>query len=388
VRLAPLALLGVALTAPAAAQQIQFSALLRGELGYGTNPFLRAGVNKGSGLISGSFAPRFFYETARSTTTLSGSYDRDQYFSGFGRTDSARVSLVRMDRLTEHLASTITAGFSTTNRATVSDPDADNEPLNIGRRTYRSNGQIQLQYQATAMDQFSGGAQINHLSYGNREGSIPGLASSAYTQYGGNFGYTRVIDARTSLGAQVTVSAVRSEFYPDSRTVQPAITAKRQLSAIWSIDGHVGLVLQHVSGPFANSVTSVGYGVNLCGTYPRTHICLNAQHQTSPSGYGSLRTVTGVGANLSHDLTEHSRISANAQYYKSSADQTLLGPSVISNSQAILTSVGYDRDLTQRLSAGFDGSYHWRKSDLRTQANGAGHAIGGRIHVTAKLGRI
>ena len=382
-----LILLAMATATPVAAQQVQFSAIAQGNLGYGTNPFVRGGVTQGSGVVSGSFAPNLIYQTARSTTTLGGSYSRNQYFRLFGHTDSASASLKRVDLLTAHLTSTLSGSFSSTNNASITDPALiDNEPLNIGRRTYHASGAYQLQWQASAKDQFDAGGQVEHSSYGNSNRSgITSLAASSYTQYAVNGGYNHSIDARTTVGAQVTLSELRSKLYPDSRTAQPSLTAKRQLNAIWEIDGHVGIVLQHVSGPFASSTTAIGYGVNLCGTYPRTHLCANAQHQTSPSGYGALRTNTSVGLNLTHDLTEHSHVTIAANYYKTSAGKSLLVQNAIAAKARAVEATGqYDRDLTQRLSAGFDAAYRWRDSGV----SGTGHALSASVHLKAKLGRL
>jgi len=385
VRLIPYALLAAALAAPAAAETIQFSAFLKGEAGYGTNPHLRPGVTEGSGFGSATFTPRLFYQTARSNTSLEGEYSRQEYFGQFGSTDSLRATLSRIDQLSAQLQSSLEASYSTSNKVSLTDPSqlVDNDPLNIGRRTYRSTGQYSLQWQASAKDQFSYGAQIAHLSYGSSEGTALGAASSPYTQISVNTGYNRTVDARTSVGLQATLSSTKSKLYPDSRTVQPTLTIKHQFNAVWTLDGHVGVVFQHVEGPFASSSTSLGYGVNLCGVYTRTHACISAQHETSPSGYGSLRDITGLYATLSHDLTEHSRINASASYSKSSATGPE-EPIVVPTSRALLTSLEYDRDLTERLSGGFGGTYQRRSSDVV----GPGHAIAGTIHITAKLGRM
>jgi hypothetical protein len=387
-----LAFLSVAIGTPALAQPIQFSATLQGDLGYGSNPFVRPGVSQSAGLGSVTFSPKLVYEDPKSTTTLSGQYSRDQYFSRFGHTDMLDVGLERKDQLTAYLASTLDARFSSTNKATIADPTLiDNEPLNLGRRTYRTNGQYQLQWQATARDQFSYGAQIEHLAYGRDNSGLTTRLASNYTQYSVNGGYSRAVDARTMVGAQVSVSAVRSQLYPDSRTIQPSITAKRQLNAVWSFDGHIGVVLQHVSGPFASSTTSLGYGANLCGAYPRTNICITVNRDTSASGYGALRTTSGVSLTWGRKLTEHSNLSFSANFYKSNSDQSLTGAAPtansvlpLRNSRALLLKGQYDRDLTQRISAGFGGSYQWRD----TAQNGSGRAISGTIHVTAKLGRL
>lgn len=387
-----LALLGVALAAPAAAQQVEFSGVLQGELGYGTNPLVRAGVTAGTVQARGSFAPRLVYRTARSATTLEGAYSREQYFSHFGYTDSFHTSLLRTDQLTEYLGSTIRASFSSTNRATVLDPaEIDNEPLNIGRRTYRSSGEYQLQYQASARDQLSYSAQIEHLAYGKRSAStgLPGPGASSYTQYSVTGGYNRVLDARTTAGLQVNVTSVHSKLYPDSRTISPSLTLKRQVTAVWEIDGNAGVIFQNIYGSFPSSSANFGFGINACGTYPRTHICVGAQRGTTASGYGALRTSTTVTASLTEQLSEKSHLSLNASYSKSSSDTSMIGLGLPGSllgrhSQAVVAAARYSRDLSRRISAGVGSNYQWRD----TAISGTGRSISATIHVTAKLGRL
>ena len=382
-----LVLLGAAVAAPAAAQSVQFSAIAQSEIGYATNPLLAAGVTKGTIFASASIAPRLFYETARSTTALEGQYSRESYLNDFGYTDSGMIGLVRTDQLSQYLSSTLTANYLTSNRATIDDPNriiAD--PLSIGRRTRTLMGSYEMQWQASARDQISYGARVSHLSYGGSQttAALPGIASN-YTQYGVNAAYNHSLDARTSVGAQVTVSSVRSKIYPDSRTIQPALTAKRQLTAVWEIDGHIGMVFSHIEGPFAKSTTSLGVGLNLCGEYPRTHICLRFNRDTQPSGYGPLRTTSSVDGQLTYKLDEHSRIDVNAEYVRdSSGSFSLVGTQLLRNAKVLLGSAEYDRDLTQRISAGFGGQYKWRSLSGYPVAR----SYTGSIHVKAKLGRI
>jgi hypothetical protein len=380
------ALLGVAMAAPATAQSVQFSAVAESEVGYATNPFLSAGVTKGTVFASASIAPRLFYETARSTTTLDGRYSREAYINNFGHTDAGTVELVRTDQISQYLGSTLTASYETSNRATIDDPNRIvTDPLNIGRRTRTVMGSYGLQWQASARDQVSYGAQVSHLSYGSSQ--TAGLAGvpSNYTQYGVNAAYNHSVDARTAVGAQVTLSSVRSQFYPDSRTVQPSLTAKRQLTAVWAIDGHVGVVFSRIEGPFPKSTTSLGIGVNLCGEYPRTHVCLKFNRDTQPSGFGPLRTTSSIDGALTHQLDEHSRISVNAEFVRdSSGSFSVVGNQLLRMTKLFQGSADYDRDVTRRVSAGFGGQYRWRSLSGYPDAR----SYTGTIHVKAKLGRI
>jgi hypothetical protein len=364
---------------------VQFSAVLDSEIGYAVNPFLVGDLEKGSIFASASAAPKLVYAAARSTTTLQGKYTRETYLHDFGYTDHGTISLERSDQLSQFLHSVLSAGYETSNRAIITDPTQVQDPFNIGRRTKTIHGTYQLQWQASAMDQLSYGAQIQHLSYGKGANTANLGTPSAYTQYAVNAGYNRVVDARTSVGAQVALSTVRSRLYPDSRVVQPSLTAKRQLTAVWELDGHIGMVFQHIEGPFASSHTSLGFGANLCGAYPHTHLCLTVTHDTQPSGYGSLRTETSIGGTVTHEFDERSRVKINAQYLRNSSDRLQIGGTLIpSNVKAVLASADYDRDITQRISAGFGGKYQQRE----LTGLPSGHSYTASIHVTAKLGRM
>ena len=123
----------------------------------------------------------------------------------------------------------------------------------------------------------------------------------------------------------------------------------------------------------------------MCGTYPRTHLCLGLSRDTAPSGFGPLRTTTSVRASLTHDLSEHSHVTFDAQYlHDSSGTFTSVAQAVLRNSKAFLASASYDRDLNQRISAGFGGRYRQRELDLFPSA----HSYEASVHVKAKLGRI
>ncbi len=379
-------MLGVAVAAPAAAQSVQFSAIADAKIGYGTNPFLAPGVTEGSIFANASIEPRLSYQTARSTTALDAKYSRDTYLHDFGYSDTALIGLIRTDQITQFLTGTITANFQTSNRDTIGDPNQEvSDPLDIGRRTRTLSASDQLQWQATARDQLSLGGQFSHQSYGGGQASGLSGEPSDYTQYGTNASFNHVLDARTSVGAQVMLSSVQSKIYPNSRTIQPALTVRRQLSAAWEVDGHVGVVLSHTDGTFARSSTSLGLGLNICGTYPRSHMCVHINRDTAPSGYGPLRTTTGASFELTQNITEHTRVTLNTQYVQDSSGVfSIPGQAVARNSKAVIDSAEYDHDLSERISAGFGADYRFRSLSGYSNAR----SYQGTIHIRAKLGRI
>lgn len=384
-----LVLLAAAMSAPAAAQSVQFSAVAGTEVGYATNPFLASGVDKGGLTASASIAPRLQYQTARSNTILLGRYERQIYSNGFGYSDDGSVGVTRTDQLSQFLSSTLTGSYLTSNRDTINDPDAAiSNPFDVGRRTKTLAGSDQLQWQASARDQISFGSQISHQSYGKSETAGLDAVASEYTQYGTNASYNHNLDARTSIGAQVNVSAVRSALYPDSRTIQPALTARRQINAIWVVDGHIGVVFSRVEGPLPKSTKSLGLGLNLCGTYPRTNICVKLSRDTAPSGFGPLRTTSSIAVNVRQDLTERSHLGFTATFVRDSSGAFETAPAIpvqtVRNGKLLTETVSYDRDITQRISAGFGGQLKWRELSGYQQSR----SYQGTIHVTAKLGRM
>ncbi len=376
-----------AVAAPAASQPILFSAILKSELGYGTNPLLRGGVSDGSAYGSISFAPTFSYTQARAKTTLSGNYSRSQYLDHFHFTDTLSVALDRADQLTEHLTSHLEGKYQTTDRPTLDNGEdpAANDPLNIGQRSRLASGSDTIQWQATAHDSVNFGSNISRMTYG---GGGVNFASN-YTQYGWNASYSRVINARTSIGAQITYDLVNSQRYPQSQSYQPSVTLHRVINAIWTFDGHLGLVFQKIGGPFDSSSTSLGYGANLCGVYPRSRVCVGVDQQSSPSGFGGLRKDLNVHATFDRDLTEHSKLSFFAGYDRSSSSQQLL-IETITKSRALQLRGDYSHDLSRRLSAGFGGRYQSRDTNFSRGNDflGSAHAIAGLVNITAKLGRI
>lgn len=376
-----LAAAACALATPALAAPITFSAILRGELGYATNPELVDGVSGGSGYGALSFAPVLTSTTARSVTQLSGNFRREGYFRRFKHIDTASGDLNRTDQLTEHLQNTFDANYTWTNNQTVLDvvnPVVVNT-ANVGQHTSSVFVSDNLQWQASARDTIGLGGNFAHVSTkGDRY-----VVTDTYRQYGGTASYSHALDARTSVGAEVTVSKTVSRIYPDSRAIQPALTAKRQLNAEWVLSGHLGVILQKSDGPYGGHDTSVGYGAQLCGTYPRLTFCAAVDRGQEPSLYGGARTQTSITANLKYDLTEHSRVTLAGFYSDSDASEHL--PSgLIDSVTAVEVSGDYDRDLTRRLSAGFGARYRLRDSSVEHPA----HSIAGMIHLSAKLGRL
>jgi hypothetical protein len=370
----------LALSGAASAEPVIFQATVEGELGYGINPRVVEDEDRGVGFAAITITPQLSKTEALSVTTLSGFYHREQYFSVYGYTDSAGATLARTQSLTEHLSAVAHASYVTSNNALVLDEGGVIDPtvvdpLNGGQRTSRYSGDLTFNWQASARDTFSVGGNASHADYGEQLG-----VASDYDQYGATGSYSHVLNARTTVGAQVVATEVKSQTFPNSESLEPSLTLTRQLGPIWQFQGHLGLIFEHLDGPEARSTTSLGFGAKLCGNYPRTTLCISGDRSSAPSGFGGLRNTTEVEMTMTHKVTEHDTITVDESYQHSSSLQI----GTTRNINLLVANLSYDHDLTRRLSAGAGARYEQR------DYSGFGTARGGAVtvHLTAKLGRL
>lgn len=371
----------LATAAPALAAQYVFSGYARGELGYETNPFLREGEGGGAAYGGFTIAPDLAITTSRSMTDLSATYYRQQYFDHYRHSDTLTGGVRRTDNLSPFLVSTVTFNYTTSNSYLAYDA-ADPiliDPLSVGQRTHSYIGTAGLQWQASARDVFNLSGDYTHSSNGGETN----IYSNSYSEYGGTFGYSRILDARTNLGAQVRYSQSDSRVFPNSRSIEPSITAKRQLNAVWTVNGHLGVVNQRIDGPLGGSFTTVGFGLSLCANYPRSSVCLNADRGSEPSLYSTARIQTTVGLTATHSLDEHNRVSLSS-FYSQSDSRERLGPAIADSSKTFQVNADYDRDISRRLSAGVEGRYRTLDSSI-IHAN---HSVAASVHISARFGHI
>ncbi|UAK24141.1 TonB-dependent receptor [Sphingomonas nostoxanthinifaciens] len=370
--------------APSVAAPWILSANLRGELGYGTNPFLVTGVNDAAGFGSFSIAPTLSQKTSRSTTTVSGSFYREQYFNNYGHSDTGVVQVSREQQLTSRLQGSLQGNFTDTDNALLSpgyDPTLV-DVLTTGQHTRIYSGAAGLTWQESARDQFGASFNAAHGSYGNQTGL---LVASDYDQYGGTLSYYHTFTARTQAGFIGTYSRVTSNIYPDSWSLQPAVALKQVLSDIWLFNGDIGVIRTHING--GGNSTGVGFHANLCGTYPRRTICITASRQTSASGIGGLRTDLTGEVNVTQKIGDKQSITLSALYDDSRARGTApIGSGFLNlpRQKFAQARLDYSRDLTPRLSAGATARFQHRDYSTFGRAT----AVGGSVNLTYRIGHI
>lgn len=380
--LAPLAAL---LGRPAHAASFEWSATLEGRIGYGSNPFLNRGGNGGTGLVGGTVAPVLRWRDPKSVTELSGSYNRDQYFSKYGHADDLAVDLRRTQQFSSKLSgnahvgyySQISGLFSPYYNTVVTDPVAVDQ-LAVGTRQRRIAGDAGLQWQPTERDEFHVSGVAQRSDYSRFGGD--------FTYIGGTAGYLRTLDQRTKVGLDVTVGHIYSDAFPDSTTYQPSLEVQRTLSARWSLNAGVGVIVEEERfGARDRTSVSPGFNASLCGTYPRLSVCFTAARAVAPSGIGGLRRQTQFGVDGTYRLSERSRINGVATYGLSDSDEPVLVDGVRYGDQRYaLARLAYQRDLSRRVAAGVSGNYQERSGGGLRDV----HAVAITFNLTARLGRL
>lgn len=372
-------------TAPASAGTFEWGTTVEGRIGYGTNPFLNFDNNKGSGLVGFTIAPTVRWREATSSTDLSGSYNRDQYFTRYRHADDFNVDLRHTQHLSDKLSANADVGYFSSisglsssfyNRVVI-DPGVVDQ-LAIGTRQRRVYGDAGLNWQPTSRDSFqlSGIAERNTFSRFGGDYSYLGLTG----------GYLRTIDARTRVGFNVSVGRTYSHDFPNSSTIQPSLVVQRTLDAHWTFNGGVGIIVQREKdiGGSRTTVTP-GFDVSLCSTYPRLSLCVTGSRQAAASGLGGLRRQTQIGANATYRLTEHRRIVGVASYGISQADRTVLIDNITyGNQRYALGRVDVQQDVSRRVTAGVSGSYQRRTGSGLPEV----HALAITFNLTAKFGHL
>jgi len=377
----------LALLLPAAAQaDVTWGGTAEARVGYGTNPFLYNNSDAGSGLVGFTLAPEVDWRQPTAKTVLSGSYNRDQYFSKYGHADDYGVDLRRTEQFSSKLSGTAHAGYFSSISGLLS-PYYNNivtqpgtvDSLSVGARQKRIYGDAGLDYQPNARDAFSVTGVAEHDSYSRFFGGD-------YTYVGGTGSYSRAIDARTRVGFQLVGGQSFSKLYPDTASIQPAATLQRKLSAHWTFKGSLGAIieLERAGGRSRTRVTP-GFSASLCDSQPRLDLCATASRQTAPSGLGGLRRETQFGVEGTYRLSERSRLVGSVVYGMSDTDRLVVVDQVAYGDQRYaFARLSYQRDLSRRLSAGASGFYQRRSGGGLPNI----HALAITFNLTAKFGHL
>ena len=346
------ALLASATVAHAAyAQSVTAGGSLEGRLGFGSNPYLQlntGGGNSSSGIAGGSLTAWLQRRSETARTRLTGVASLDQNFRYYGRAENYLVALQHDQTISARLSAVGNLRYQDSINPRNFDLAGTNvDLLAIGQRSRTISADGTIQWMPTSRDSFYFGPQYTHTTFANN-------SLSGYDQYGLRGGYLRKVNAKLSVGIDMSVQKVNSRGFPDTKSYQGGLRLTYDFSPIWNFDGNVGLI--HQVSDFGGSSTTPGFSAKLCGKYPRTRMCVEAARQSASSGFGGLRTDNRISANLSYDLSTRSLVTFAAVYDVSQSS----GLSLIPKQKYWEVSGGYSRTITDRLSAGASGRYQYR----------------------------
>lgn len=371
----------VAMPSVAAAQsEERLSADVSATAGYSNNPFSVTGDDTGAAVLTLDFAPRYQILTERSTITLSGDANLQQYARRYGRNDSYSGALDYVlranERVTAHtrldLSSAVlgsftglqpnfgTIGTGTTGEGTIPGTTTPVVPIptttpfvpitDIGlfglrnrRKLARLSGD--LSWTLSLRDSLT----VSGYAEATRFGSLPQFGN--YEAYSASLGYSRRVSDRLSVGLRGSASSFEYRTADNNSRVFPIeATASGRLSERWTVDGALGVTFVESSAPGSTNRTSLSGNLNLCRQGQLTSTCIQAARQVSPTGLVGTQYVTSAGINWSMRLSELSNISLGGNYSKVGGDNSRLVPGFLPlQNEFVQGTVSYDRRLRERL---------------------------------------
>lgn len=403
-----------ALPSVAAAQsEERLSADVSATAGYSNNPFSVTGNDTGAGVLTLDFAPRYQILTERSTITLSGDANLQQYTRRYGRNDSYSGALDYVlrpsERITAHtrldLASSVlgsftglqpgfgtvvpgTTGDGTTTGTTapvVTIPTATSlVPITdiglFGLRNRRKFARLSgdMSWGLSLRDTLT----ISGYAEATRYSSLPQFGN--YEAYSGSLGYSRRVSDRLTVGLRGSASSFQYRTANSNSRVFPIeATASGRLSERWNIDGALGVTFVESDAPGSTNRTSLSGNVNLCRQGQLTSTCIQATRQVSPTGLVGTQYVTSAGINWSRRLSELSNLSLGGSYSKVGGDTARLVPGFLPlQNEFVQGTVSYDRRLRERLRLVTSAHY----GRLLNGNAGRPSDFGGQIGLSYRIG--
>lgn len=403
----------VAMPSVAVAQsEEQLSADVSATAGYSNNPFSVTGNDAGSALLTLDFAPRYQIRTERSTITLSGDANLQQYARRYGRNDSYSGALDYVlrpsERITAHtrldLSSAVLGSFTslqpvttgvttTTGGGTVPGTTTLVVPIptttsfvpitDIGlfglrnrRKLARLSGDMSWGISLRDSLTISGYAEATRYS------SLPQFGN--YEAYSASLGYSRRVSDRMTVGLRGSASVFEYRTANSNSRVFPVeATVSGRLSERWNIDGALGVTFVERGAAGSTSQTSLSGSVNLCRQGQLTSTCIQAARQVSPTGLVGTQYVTNAGINWSRRLSERENLSLGGSYSKVGGDTVLLQPgSLPLQNEFVQGTVSYDRRLRERLRLVTSAHY----GRLLNGNFGRPDDFGGQVGLSYRLG--
>ncbi len=329
-------------------------------LSYDSNPFLSTGDNLSSGSVTAGVQPKLTYSDVTNDVTLTGDYDRTEYFRRYDGTDAYGGGLDARHRFSPgtdafvslRYDSNVIGQYDDTLANNAGIPPIDDTDINlIGTRQRSSIYSANAGFNAklSPKDSISGNVGATASRY-------PGRAQGADSNnYGGSLSYSRAISERSRVGLSGSVYYIDYDLTGlHTMVMQPAVTFSTQLSPTWSFDASIGVSFSDLSVPGLDDRkdTSISGSANICHKGRLNRLCLSGSRQVSGSGFGGTTERDQIAFNFQQTLTDKLSANAGGGYARSTSQNGLFGRREYVNLQG-----GLDYRLTRRLTIGADARY-------------------------------
>ncbi|WP_156460606.1 hypothetical protein [Sphingomonas sp. Leaf339] len=394
---------------------------------YSTNPFL-GDDQPGAGSTQVDIRPSLLLIDGVNQATISGNYNRSDYFSRYGSNDGYGIGVNAGTQLNPRASLGLSAsydssilgnngGFNIPNVSTITTPTAGittgttvttpvatapilTTPVVVGPDLTGVNGDVgliglrqrrnQLSAQLNGSYALSSRSSANLGIFGSRAtypggNVVPGSNSlvSNNKSYGANFGYSRTLSEVSSGGFQISASKVDYSRGLSSQIYTPRLTYSRTLSEIWSFNAAVGAGI--VKDSLNGTSTSLSVEGSVCRQGERGSGCLSVSRVPGATGLGGVTVQNQVSLSYSQRLSEVLNIGVNGSYNHTNNGIVSTGTSLLNaGSQDLFSSdVSLSRALGRRLSAVGSVGYRYVNgvyasgSDLSARL-GLSVSIGGR----------
>lgn len=334
-----------------------------------SNPYLLSGPKTSSASATVSVTPSLKFTDGTQTVTLRGDYRHSEYSRRYRSNNDFGASASLAQQLTPRLAYNASFGYDSsvvgandlltfgTNPGTgVAFPPLPGDIAINGLRQRRQaiNGGMSLDYTASPRDQFTaqGGFSIVRFPVTS--------TASEYNNASGSIGYSRVINSKTSVGLDVSLSRADYRRTPlgDATTISPQATFKTRFGASWSLSASLGVSHSRISDIVGKTTQNSAAGsLNLCNATTRGKFCLFASRSVQPTSFGStVRPQTSVGLSYNVRLDAKSTIDASANYSRSGqiSQGSIITGGTVDYGRASLT---YSRRLSQRIQGYVTADY-------------------------------
>ena len=339
-----------------------------------TNPYLQSGANTSASSGTVSVSPGVKFIDSVKTMSLTGDYRHREFSRRYRSSDDYSVNASIVQKLSPRLGynadlginssvvganDLLTFGANPTNGGLFPPLPGDIALNGLRQRRQAINGSVGLNYTANSRDslQTQGGFSIVRFPAGS--------TAAEYDNANGSIGYNRILNSRTSVGLNVSIS--RADYQRtrlgDATTISPQVTFSTKFGSSWSLSASLGVSHSTVSGLVGKSGQDSAAGrLTLCNVTSRAKFCLLGSRSVQPTSFGStVRPQTSVGISYNVRLDSKSTVDVNANLSRSG--QISQGNIVTGGSadygQASLT---YSRRVSQRfqgfLTASYADSYH------------------------------